>query len=199
MSSTYLHSKRLDKSALLAGFGIVELLVSISIMALVASVIIVRQNAFDSAVLLRNQAYKIALSAREVQLNAVSINGLTGDFRSLLGLHFDLNDNGKYKIFKDANNNGFYDTGEELGKQDVLDQRFEIRAIRGVGESISGGAISIVFERPNFDARFFDAPNSELTNASSIEVDIAKRDSAGSASDALRTLEVTSTGQIAVQ
>jgi len=181
------------------GFGLVELMVSISIMVIVSSIILARQSSFNSAVLLRSQAYEIALQVREVQLNAVSAssNASAGNFRSILGVHFDTDNNSQYKIFRDDGSNGFYDTGEEFGVQGIIDNRFEIREIRAVGDSISGTELSVIFVRPNFDARFFDV-NGEV-NASSIEIDIARRGITGTSTSVLRTLEITSTGQIAVQ
>ena len=57
--------------------------------------------------------------------------------------------------------------------------------------------LSVVFERPNFDAWFFDS--SGLVTASSVEIDISKRDQTGTGNDVVRTVEITSTGQITVK
>lgn len=193
------------------GFGLIELMVSISIMVIVASIILARHDAFNSAVLLRSQAYEIALEIREVQLSAVSASGDTGDFRSTNGLWFSSDPNpvaspanGRYQVFIDstsgADDNNFYDSGEESGPISRLDNRFMIRALRAPGDAISGDEVSVIFERPNFDARFFDGASSELTNASSIEIDIARRGTAGAVCGSeFRTIEVTRTGQIAVK
>lgn len=198
MYSIFSHFKQLQKLSKVGGFGIIELLVSISIMVIISSVIMVQQKSFNSAVLLRSQAYSIALEARQIQLSAVSVSGEAGDFRSLLGLHFDTGSNQEYKIFKDADNDKYYDATEMFGKQGKLDKRFEIRDIRAVGDSITGNAVSVVFERPNFDARFVDS-SGELTNASSIEIDIGQKNGQLGTNDTIRTVEITSTGQIAVQ
>lgn len=186
------------KSFYQKGFGLIELMISISIMAVVSSIILAKQNGFNSAVLLRNQTYEIALQIREIQLNAVSAAGEAGDFRSVLGLHFNSNagSNGSYSIFKDADSDGFYDAGEEFGVQGIIDNRFEIRDIRaGLN---SPNQVSIIFVRPNFDARFFSASATELA-VSSIEIDIALKGVSGTSTSALRTIEVTSSGQIGVQ
>lgn len=180
-----------------AGFGLVELMVSISIMAIVLAIVFVRQGSFNGAILLRGQAYEVAFNLREIQLNAVSADGNGGIFRSVLGLHFDTDFESRYKIFKDADGDAFYDTGEDYGLQGILDNRFEIRDVRVVGDTMTGTGISVVFVRPNFDARFFDS--SGEVNASSVEIDVARRDSTGTDIGSLRTIEVTSTGQIAVQ
>lgn len=182
------------------GFGLVELMVSISIMVIVMGVVLIRQSSFNSAVLLRSQAYEIALQLREVQLSAVSVSNLgAGDnFRQVLGVHFSTSDDGLYRIFRDSTfgpeDNNYYDEGEEFGIQGKLDERFEIREIRALGTVTN---LSIVFERPNFDAVFYG--NSGEIVTSSIQIKVAKRDSAGDVCGTdYRTVEVTSTGQIAV-
>jgi prepilin-type N-terminal cleavage/methylation domain-containing protein len=186
------------------GFSLVELLISITIMVIVIAVISVQQGAFNGAVLLRSQAYEAALAVREVQLDAVSATGDSGVFRSVLGVHFDAaaSENGQYRIFKDSTSgsdaNGFYDSGEEYGKQGFLDNRFEVREIRPIGDSMqSTGGLSVVFVRPNFDARFFDSAGE--VNASSVEIDISRRGSTDTGPGDVRTLEVTATGQISVK
>jgi type II secretory pathway pseudopilin PulG len=178
---------------------LVELLISISIMVIVAAVILARQTSFNSAVLLRGQAYEIALQIREVQLSAVSASGNSGNFRSTLGVHFDTNSlsNDHFHQFRDADSDNFYDPAEEFGLQGQLDPRFEIEALRAVGDTITGSELSVIFVRPNFDARFFDT-GGEI-NASSVEIDIRRRGSTGTGPGEVRTIEVTSTGQISVQ
>jgi prepilin-type N-terminal cleavage/methylation domain-containing protein len=196
-SISSLFKQQLTPGNFKAGFGLIELMVSIAVMAIVSSIILVKQNSFNGGVLLRSQTYEVALAAREVQLNAVSSVGVAGDFRTLQGLHFDTSANDGYRIFRDADNDGFFDTSESFGQQGSLDSRFEVRAIRTIGDTYSGSSLSIVFERPNFDARFFDSAGE--VNASSVEIDIARRGVAGNTPDVVRTLEITSTGQIIVQ
>lgn len=182
------------------GFSLIELMISITIMVIVISIVSTSQGAFNAAVLLRGQAYEAALTIREVQLNAVSAVGDAGVFRAVYGVHFnaDSASNGQYAIFKDANSNGFYEASEAFGQQSFLDNRFEIRAIRPIGDTMqSSGGLSIVFVRPNFDARFFDTAGE--VNASGVEIDIARRGSTGSDPGAVRTVEVTATGQISVK
>lgn len=182
------------------GFGLIELMVSISIMTIVSSVILVRQSSFNGAVLLRNQTYDVALSAREVQLSAITTGNNQGEFRAILGLHFDTDSarNDRVIVFQDrailpALPNGFYDVGDSIISEEVLDSRFEISALRdSLGVPIT--ALSVIFVRPNFDANFFSAPGVPIPTES-IEIEIASKDTAG----LQRVLEITATGQIAVQ
>ena len=199
MSSLFsVQFKKINQSAF--GFGLIELMVSISIMLLVAAIVLARQDSFNGAVLLRGQAYEVALGAREVQLNSVSAISIAGNYRTLLGLHFDTNNDTLIQIFRDsAGGNGFFNIGEEFGKQLSLDSRFEVRGIRTVSGASETAVsnLSVVFERPNFDARFFTS--SGEVSASAVEIDISKRDQTGTTQDVVRTVEITSTGQIAVQ
>jgi type II secretory pathway pseudopilin PulG len=180
------------------GFGLVELMVSIGIMVTVSAIILVRQSSFNSAILLRGQAYEIALQTREVQMSAVSSSDdmSEGIFRSVLGIHFDENNSLQYKIFRDENDDGYdADGSEEYGAQGEIDKRFVVNDIHFIGLVTANNydAVSVVFERPNFDARFFNSDGQ--INPTSVEIEIA------SANDPMvfRTVEITSTGQISVK
>ncbi len=170
-------------------------MVSIGIMLLVAGVILTRQSAFNGAVLLRSQVYEIALTAREVQLNAVSASTIQGSTREMLGLYFDMSRNTTYRTFRDDEANGSYDASEEYGQQNSLDSRFEIKSI------ILGGTVpynvdnvSIMFERPNFDAKFY-VGNAQVA-ATQVEITVGTKDNS---SAGVKTLVISSTGQITVQ
>jgi type II secretory pathway pseudopilin PulG len=186
-----------------AGFSMVELLVSIGIIVMVLSVVVTNQRAFDSAVLLRSQAYEIALAMREVQLGAISsVSDGAGVFRSVQGVHFNTADNQKYRLFRDSSGNKFWNPGEDFGFSGLFDPRFELREIT-VGTN-SPSQMSIVFERPNFDAIFVvngsNNPGSYPTE-SSVLLTIGLR--GGSLSDTtcgqdIRQIQITSAGQISV-
>jgi type II secretory pathway pseudopilin PulG len=167
-------------------------MVSISIMSIVAAIIMSRQDAFNGSILLRNQAFKIALAVREVQLSAVSASGDAGDFRTVYGIYFDATTD-TFQVFKDADDDGWYDPGnEEVGQVVSLDPRFDID-----GFSTGGDELSVVFERPNFDAHFFESANNESTD-SSVTIDIIRGDTPDVTCGEKRTVEITKTGQIAV-
>lgn len=190
-----------DRRKSQGGFGLVELMVSITVMVIVSSIILVRQSSFNSAVLLRGQAYEVALQAREIQLNAVSASNDSGGFRSVIGMHLDSStaNNDQYRVFRDSSTTGTknsYDSGEEFGKQGKIDPRFEISTIRAGGTPY--GEVSIVFERPNFDAHFYDTTGNEIS-VSTVKIDIAQRGSTGTTCGDVRTVEITRSGQIAVQ
>ncbi len=184
-----------------AGFGMVELMVSISIMVLVTTVMIARQSAFNGAVLLRNQAYEVAFTIRQAQLLAVS--GGQQDARQY-GVHFDVSaaNNTSYWIFRDSNMNGRYDgTSEQIGLTGRLDDRFVIRAIET--QLASASTLSVSFERPNFDAklctRAAGCTAAQYTQAPAW-IDVAKKGSNvnDKSLGVVRRVAVTATGQISV-
>lgn len=170
-------------------------MVSISIMALVSTVIVTRQSAFNGAVLLRNQAYEVAFAIREAQLLAV--NGQDSDIKSY-GVSFSAGSN-TYRLFKDEDNDFILDSGEQLGLVGRLDSRFQIREL--FTQTTSHNDLTVVFTRPNFDAQFCRdedgcRPN-QLSNGPAY-IDVARvgviRDGAGD----VRRVEMMSTGQISV-
>ena len=175
----------------------VELLVSIGIIVLVLSVVVTRQNAFNGAVLLRSQAYEIALAMREIQLGAISAaSDGSGEFRSVQGIYFNEGDNQQYRLFRDANGNNFWNDTEDIGISGLFDPRFELREI----EPISiGNELSIVFQRPNFDARFVTNNSGSVAPVSSVTLTIGLRGGSGNVcGQDIRQIQVTSAGQISV-
>lgn len=180
------------------GFSVIELIVSISILVLVLGIVVVNQGAFNSSVLLRSQAYEVALAMREIQLSAVSAaSDGSGQFRSVQGVYFNTtsNQNDRYTSFRDADDDYFYDTAEQFGLPGVLDGRFEIRDLSPSG---LGSAVSVVFERPNFDARFYTSANTDL-DVPVITITIGLRGGSGTTCGTdIREIEITASGQIAV-
>lgn len=182
-----------------AGFGLVELLVSISIMIIVTSIILARHDTYNSATMLRGQAYDMALTTREIQLLAVSATRDQVGFRNVYGLVFSTTNPNAYTIFRDGDNDYYYDGGEEFGQQGIIDPRFEVDAIRLIGGT-SVDTVAVLFKRPNFDALLYDGPGSPVaTGVSGVEIDLRVKGSTGTGPGELRTVEITRTGQITVK
>lgn len=201
MLSISFHSK--NKSTLQpTGFGLIELLVSISIMALIMGVILTRQSSFNGAVLLRSQAYELALQLREIQLSAVSATSIEGSYRTLLGASFRTANPQNYEIAEYTLTSGNVGSPDTYGQQGIIDKRFEISQIRrviGPTNKPPMSGVIIIFERPNFDARFYQSNGNPLpSSVTAIEIDIRRIGATGDPSGVFRTVEVTRSGQITV-
>ncbi len=184
------------------GFGLIELMVSISIIALVSGVILTKHTAFNGAVLLRNQTYELAFAIRQAQLLAVSgTDEAVGNSRQY-GVYVDVTEPNEYHVFRDESqvgpNKGRYDSGDvEIGPVGRLDSRFRVREVStAAGASLTTGGFSVTFIRPNFDAVLNDESGPELSGP--IYVDIARTGATGNGPGEVRRVEVTSTGQIQV-
>lgn len=184
-------------------FGLVELLVSISIMALIMGIVLTRQSGFNGAVLLRSQTYDVALQLREIQLSAVSATSIAGSYRTLLGASFSTGNPQTYQIaqYSSGSGSGNVTSPVPYGKQGTIDKRFQISGIR----QVQGAArpplndLIVIFERPNFDARFYRANGNPLpATVSAVEIDITRIGATGDLSGVTRTVEVTRSGQITV-
>ncbi len=186
-------------------FGLVELMVSMSIMALLTTVVVTRQSSFNGAILLRNQAYEIAFTLRQAQMLAVS----GGDESTRrYGVYFDTSTANQhtYIMFRDNDSTGrrgMYDSGEQIGATGRLDKRFEIRALRATGLGADDLAkMGVTFLRPNFDGYFCikdDCADSiDYLSGEAIAVHVARTGVTTNGTGDVRRVEVTKTGQIAV-
>jgi prepilin-type N-terminal cleavage/methylation domain-containing protein len=205
-SNTPSHSPRLR-----AGFGLIELLVSISIMVLVTSIVLARHSAFNGTVLLKSQAYEIALRLREVQLSAVSVATSTVGIRSQYGARFlsTATENNRYAVFATPLPliNNFYSLAnyQLVGAPGLLDQRFVIKGVRLNCSSsvVETNNVIIIFKRPNYDAEFRNSnggplPASCVLPISGATIRIGPRGSLATATSTERTVTVTRAGQISV-
>lgn len=188
------------------GFSVIELMVSIGIVVLVLGIVLTRNAAFNSAVLLRSEAYDMALQIREVQLQAVSATGVAADFRRVAGVHFNTSatTKGYYQSFRDQNNDNYLSSTDNNIISRVLDARFEVDSIQLMNGTLVASTptnLSIVFRRPNFDALFYISSGTAAASNITAARIVIRRVGTGTATGAgdIRTVEITKTGQITVQ
>lgn len=164
------------------GFTLVELLITIGIIILVTGLVLARYSAFDGTVLLKNQAYDIALDLRQTQSYGLGSNVGGDNFRDPYGIYFSIlpGKNQQYIIFQDSDDNGSYDSGEEIATQPMRD-RFIISSLS------NGQSMSVTFKRPNFDARIDGTPGTATVTVSN------------PASGFSRVIEIGAGGNIAVK
>jgi prepilin-type N-terminal cleavage/methylation domain-containing protein len=187
------------------GFGLVELMVSISIMTLVSTVILVKNRSFNNALLLRNQAYEIAFTLRQAQLIAVSGTKESASDSNQFGIYFNIGSdpgNRQYRMFRDdsdsGTNLGRYDGSDtDLGVMGMLDPRFVISEIVDNNNNPLEDTLSVTFVRPNFDALFKDSSGGYFSGP--VYLKVTPKDDSGYATLPYRLVEITSTGQITVK
>jgi len=188
-----LNKKSTDRKSAPRGFTIVELLVTISIIVIVTGI---RYSSFNNSVLLRSQAYELALDLRQAQVFGVSASGQNaGNFRSAFGINVNLGSGQTYTLFQDTNNNNAFDDGEAV-EVFVIDPRFTITGfcvMRGFRQCFQGTAqLAILFQRPDYDAVINYRGNSNYTSAS-IQI------STGGTDPESRNIIVEQSGNIYVQ
>lgn len=189
---TRLRTGRIFKASTQRGFTLIELLVTIGIIMIITAIVVVQHGAFNSTVLLRSQAYEIALNLREAQVFSISARGEGSNFRDAYGLYFSADTPNTYVLFADnINENSRYDDGEEID-QFVIDSRFTIVDLQiGANCDTSVDDLSIAFKRPDFDAHISSGGGS-IQAAGCIVV-------ASEGGSDTRSVFVRTTGQIEVQ
>ena len=192
-----------------SGFSIIEMLVTISIIAIISSIVLISFPTFASTIVLENLTHEIALVVRQAQVYGIGIKqsqqALGGDFPSY-GAHFDTSTDESQKqviFFADVDGDGIYSAGEEV--ETFLIQR---------GNTISGlcyehastsadctntqndtNVIDITFTRPNPTAHININADSLKVDRDSAKITVSPPDGSEIGD---RFIYVSLTGQIAV-
>ncbi len=181
------------------GFTLIEMLVSISIIALISTLVLANHNRFNNSLLLGNLAYDIALSIRQAQVYGLSVKGSGSNFQVGYGVHFSSPNS--FIFYSDDNNNKTYDTGT-----DTIVETYAIgqgnRFLRFCGVTANNTAtcsddspglsyLDIVFFRPDPDA---------VIKGSSLGVTYSRAQViVTSPAGDTREVDIASTGQISVK
>lgn len=195
------------------GFSLLEVLITAAIIGIITSVVAVKYGSFNNVVLLKNQAYEVALDLREAQVFAVSSSGRSDQFREDYGVYFDMSNPQQYIFFQDqgdtienGRNVAYYDSSlnEIIGLPRNIDSRFKL--VRICVNIVSStdlcptelNDLAITFKRPDFDSQFASVDGKSrgvgvISNARLEYTNALQTDSN------IRTVIVSSVGQIEVQ
>ncbi len=210
------------------GFTLIELLVVGAIIIIVTSLFLVRQSSFDSSTVLRSLAYSVALSMRQAQVYGISVSGVgtaqascpNGSYANgtcyapAYGLYFTASPNTIYILFADFNNNGRYDTGEDV-QAFTLNNAYKVSEICAIKSAQLGSTkhcsgthdtsgnpistLSVIFRRPNPDACISTDKDPGVCGPSVPQVFSGGYIQITSAGGTTRSVTVSNTGAIVVQ
>lgn len=192
----------------------VELLIVMAIIALITTVVLVRHTSFDSTIILKGEAYEIALLLRETQAKSASSirNTVIADddndmaFNYPYGVSFDKSESKKHSyisfVYPDADIGvipkndsnavevGRYDLGQSIQISDLC------YVFVGEATCTSTDTIDISYRRPEFKSIFYvpDDIGSAIIGKVRIKLS-ATRPGAGSG---VFVIEVSRLGQISL-
>jgi prepilin-type N-terminal cleavage/methylation domain-containing protein len=180
----------------LAGFTLIELLVVMGIMLVITSLVLARHNQFNGTVLLKNLAYSVGLSIRQAQVYGISGRSISGTVGTKFGVQFTAANPTQYTLFIDTDADGTYDSGESVeafsigGGYEISDLCANTGSVDRCSAAGAIDRLTLVFTRPNPDAVITTNLLESYTSAT-----ITVRSAQGST----RAIQVTTTGQIAIQ
>ena len=195
------------------GFTLIELIVSMAIIALITSVALVQHNQFNETLALTNLAYEVGLSVRQAQVFGISVRefegsarvGATEDF--LYGVHFEYDPDNRteYVLYADLNDDERFTNDTEvvetttITRGNFIDQFCGIQGgsatcSTGVDEVGPLRSLSIQFRRPNPDAVILGSTVSSTTLYDSALIILKSREG-----NAERCVRVRPTGQVSIE
>lgn len=148
------------------GFTLIELLISAAIITVIAALVLVRFDSFDSTVLLKSFAYEVATTVRESQIYSLSVvntgTGASANFRYPYGLSFSPNTD-EYVFFRFNNASSAVTPRYESGEADVIRtltagsamEIFDVCVTTGGTDNCAISRLDISFRRPEFSAIFY--------------------------------------------
>lgn len=184
------------------GFTLVEMIVSLSIFALITTVVLARYRDFNGGIILSNLAYEIAITVRQAQVYGLSVKDASAsNFNVRYGIHLAYPTNNSFFMFADTDGNGQYSGSSEIVEtisplQGNTIDNFCAQPLSGQAECGSGTPttlswLDIAFLRPNPDALFRSSSGNSYQSAT-ITVKSPR-------TGATRTITIRATGQISVQ
>ncbi len=198
------------------GFTLPEMLISLSIVAIISSVVLSNQHTYTEGASLSNLAEDISLSISQAQIYGVSVRQTapdSSDFNSAYGVEFRLSGAGgaddSYVFFVDLDDDREYeddwscpvDDSSECLEKTAISNGNTIDSLCVIhtddSEDCNIGRLAVTFIRPNTTAnlKFFNSSGSQISpsNVKGAKIKLS------SLSDLERSVSVYKTGYISVQ
>jgi len=159
------------------GFSMVELLVTVSIFAIISASLIFNYNTYAGRVGLGNVANQLALDIREAQAFAMGVRSTAGGQYPSYGIRFARGNPYEYLVFADLNKNKVYDLGGTCGEANSecvkvaeMPQQMKIKSLCGMSSPTSSSAdcpgplstsqyFDVLFTRPDPEAGITGSPS----------------------------------------
>lgn len=178
------------------GFTLIELMVSIAIMAFIVGVALINHGKFNNTIALTNLSYEMALSIREAQVYGVSVRSFGSVTPTQYGVWFYGNPT-QYILFADTNGNNVFDSGEAVETAQITQGNYisnfcaEKSGVSTCYGTLSG--LSVLFKRPNPDAVVVGVSGGSPSLYESAKIEVSSKDGSK------RCVSVLPTGQVSVQ
>lgn len=201
-----------DRGRQSAGFTLVELLVTLSIMIIITMITVLGKTQFERSIFLTNLTYDIALAVREAQVYGTNVRpSSTGAFKIGYGVRFSTLTPTSFVLYEDANDNHRYDSGNnELVREYSIKNNNKIVALCAVASDssnpcnpISGGILDVTFRRPDPNACFNTtstaySPNTNTSTCVLGTQNAEARITVQASGGATRCIRIFTTGQISI-
>ncbi len=168
------------------GVTMIEVLVSISIFAIITSVVLYNHSAFNSSVAVTNLAYEVALTVKQAQSYGLSVKREAG-YSGSYGAYFSTSpgDDKKVIVFADKDSDNEYDYTNEAtcGSNPASECREELNirgdvSVKNLADSYNPtgntGELSIIFKRPDPIAYIYDTDQNNARTYGEITISSAR-------------------------
>jgi prepilin-type N-terminal cleavage/methylation domain-containing protein len=170
------------RNFIIRGFTLVEMMISIAIFTMITGIVIFNHGKFNSAIVVTNLAYEVALAVREAQVYGLAVkqDDPNTSTEYAYGVHFDTTSDENKKvmyIFADKNDNQQFEynpsNGCDGGLLTECQEKIEIRGDVEISSLKTAASndnnydtrdeLTILFLRPNPVAIIRDGDNPEMT------------------------------------
>jgi len=146
-----------------SGFTLTELVVSIAIISVIATILLGSRNQYSERLILKNETYNSILYIRQAQVYSLGVkaSGSPATFNTSYGIYFEISYPNQFIFFTDENADGKFQSTEAneiiLLKNGITIQKLCLYLPPGTEECYPPGGglrkVAVTFRRPNSSAK----------------------------------------------